>query len=497
MKQENTDGIRDSSPSEHNTAQHKTTSRNPKSGGASGGASDSYPKSDVRHWKSRLFKNGSTRNGTRTLSSEWSVRISHGKRREQFNLRTPNAEAAATKAQRIYKVVVGAGWTAALAEFKPDANPPEDATDATRTTVGQLIEASARLSPARWESMETYSQALRRIVAAVNGWDGGTAKFSPEGSKVWRLKVDAVTLASITPAAVEEWRNATLKAAPTPAERNAAVVTTNSLIRNSRALVSRNISAKLKDIIQLPGTLWFHGIRLEKPPPLRYKSKIDAGTILRAGIAELASSDPEVLKCLFLTLVCGLRRSEADTLLWEQIDLDAGTVEVMDTVHKRLKSQGSAGEIAMDPQVVAMFREWDKSKRGPFVLESALNPRGRERKKQFRRYRAEPTQLRLLAWLRAKGVPSHRPIHLMRKEVGSVIATRDGIFAAKTFLRHSDISITAKTYADSKELVSSGLGSLLAPSDDHVVVEVDFKAKDGGATTTVSTSPRKARKSKS
>ena len=436
-----------------------------------------WAKTDTRHWVGRVFRNSYTRDGQRHETADWCVKLGHQGRRETFNLGTPNAEAAGARALKIYRVLVGAGWDAALAEFKPATQTTDAMVDSTQTTVGQLIEAAARLSPARWESLDTYSQALRRIVIAVNGWDGGTAKFSLEGSKAWRLKVDAVTVASITPAAVEEWRNATLKAAPTPAERNAAVVTTNSLIRNSRALVSRNIFDKLKSIIQLPATLWFHGIRLEKPPPMQYRSKIDAGTILRAGVEELAGSDPEVLKCLFLTLVCGLRRSEADTLLWEQIDLDAGTIEVMDTVHKRLKSQPSAGVIAIDPQVVAMLREWDKSKRGPFVLEAALNPRGKKREKQFRRYRAEPTQKRLLAWLRAQGVPGICVIHLMRKEVGSVIATRDGIFAAKTFLRHSDIAITAKIYADSKELVSSGLGSLLAPVAADNVVEGQFKPR--------------------
>ena len=489
MSEANQGNIRAAADGERNVAAQGKPPRNLKSGDKVA----THPRSDIRYWRGKIFKHGHTKAGVRSFDSFWSIRIAHGGKREQFNLRTSNADAAATKAQRIYKVVVGAGWVAARAEFKPDAEPAEIVIDATLTTVGQLIEASARLSPARWESMDTYSQALRRIVAAVNAWEGGATKFSLEGSKAWRLKVDAVTVASITPAAVEEWRNATLKAAQTPAKRNAAVVSTNSLIRNSRALVSRNIFDKLKSIIELPATLWFHGIRLEKPPPMQYRSKIDAGTILRAGVAELASSDPEVLKCLFLTLVCGLRRSEADTLLWEQIDLDAGTIEVMDTVHKRLKSQPSAGVIAIDSQVVSMFREWEKSKHSAFVLEAPLNPRGKAREKQFRRYRAEPTQVRLLAWLRAKGVPGNCPIHLMRKEVGSVIATRDGIFAAKTFLRHSDISITAKIYADSKELVSSGLGALLAPEGGNVV-KGQFNAKDGGATTTKTPATRKAKR---
>lgn len=425
-----------------------------------------WPKTDTRHWVGRVFRNTYTRDGQRHETADWCVKLGHQGKRETFNLGTPNADAAAARALKIYRVIVGSGWDAAIAEFKPDTKPAESTGNPSQTTVGQLIEAAARLSPARWESLETYSQALRRIASAVNGWEGGKEKFSQEGSKAWRAKVDAVTLASITPAAVEEWRIGILKSTPTPEERNAAVVTTNSLIRNSRALVSRKIKSKLNEIIKLPAVLWFHDIALETPPPLRYRSKIDAGTILKAAMEELASSDTEALKCLFLTLVCGLRRSEADTLLWEQIDLNAGTLEVMDTVHKRLKSRGSAGEIALDAQVVQMMKEWNNIRRGPFVLEAVLTPGGKERKQQFRRYRANPTHVRLLAWLRSKGVPGPRPIHLMRKEVGSVIASRDGIFAASRFLRHSDISITAKTYADTKANVSSGLGSLLVVGGD-------------------------------
>ncbi|HYF34186.1 MAG TPA: hypothetical protein VD994_02760, partial [Prosthecobacter sp.] len=59
------------------------------------------------------------------------------------------------------------------------------------------------------------------------------------------------------------------------------------------------------------------------------------------------------------------------------------------------------------------------------------------------------------------GVPGHRPIHTLRKEIGSVIASRDGIFKASRYLRHSDIRITSSLYADTKTPVAAGLGALL------------------------------------
>ena len=80
----------------------------------------------------------------------------------------------------------------------------------------------------------------------------------------------------------------------------------------------------------------------------------------------------------------------------------------------------------------------------------------------------------MIDWLRKNGVPDLRPIHTMRKEIGSIIASRDGIFKASRYLRHSDIGITSKLYADVKTPVSAGLGVLLSAHPANVV-EADFK----------------------
>ena len=88
---------------------------------------------------------------------------------------------------------------------------------------------------------------------------------------------------------------------------------------------------------------------------------------------------------------------------------------------------------------------------------------------QSRTYRCDATFKTLVTWLQDQGVPGHRPIHTLRKEIGSVIASRDGIFAASRYLRHSDIRITSKLYADTKTLVSAGLGALLKPAQNNVV----------------------------
>ncbi|MDH4452724.1 MAG: tyrosine-type recombinase/integrase, partial [Verrucomicrobiota bacterium] len=392
-------------------------------------------------------------------------------RRDSFPLRTANKSAAATKAAKIYGDVSALGWAAALAKHKP-----ETVKHAKTATVGALIEAATRLSPARRESTDAYAKALRRITAAVIGLDSGRKFDCKRGSHEWRAKVDAVCLDQLTPARVQSWRNSFIKAERTPEERNHAIITMNSLIRNSKALLSKKILPFLTKEITLPAELWFHGITNEKEPSLRYKSKVDAVALMAAARLELADTQPEAFKLLLLTLVCGLRRSEADALLWSQFDFENGTITMEDTDFKRLKSQDSAGVIGLDAELVAMLRGYHARATGAFVLETPKLGRVAITKLKARGYRCEATQRVLIDWLRENGVPDLRPIHTMRKEIGSIIASRDGIFKASRYLRHSDIGITSKLYADVKTPVSAGLGALLTAHPANVV-EADFTAE--------------------
>jgi integrase len=63
--------------------------------------------------------------------------------------------------------------------------------------------------------------------------------------------------------------------------------------------------------------------------------------------------------------------------------------------------------------------------------------------------------------LRKNGVEGAKPIHTLRKEAGSIIATKAGIHAASRFLRHADIQVTSMHYADYKERVTVDMDDLL------------------------------------
>jgi integrase len=425
-------------------------------------------------------------------SAMYGVQIAHHGERGRFPLETADRKLAAERARARYVHLVAHGWEATKAKFKPGS-----VKKVKVATVGALIEAATGVSLARRVTLETYAKALRRLTAGVLGIGDRSKYDSRAGSLEWREKVDKTPLDKLTPGAVQAWKKLFLNAATTPEDKKAAIVTMNSLLRNSKALLSKKVRPFIEKALALPEVFWFDGVTFETEEGLSYESQIDAGEILGKAVEELAGAKPEVLKALLLTFVCGLRRSEADTLMWSQLDLAAGTLKVMDTEHKTLKSKDSKGTIGLDAELVALLRGLKaRAGKGVFVLETPVRVRAPFTAHRSRTYRCDATFKTLVAWLQEQGVPGHRPIHTLRKEIGSVIASRDGIFAAKSFLRHSDIRITSKFYAVAKTPIKAGLGALLKPAVANVVQGVFVGQAEAGEGLDKATAPKSQRRAR-
>ena len=381
------------------------------------------------------------------LSPNYSARIVHQKSRVRFPLHTPNREAAASKASQIFKFLIRNGWDATIARFKPD-------TLATRRppTVGDVIRTAQKLSSARPQSIATYAKAFRKIAADIAKIEDGR-KFDARsgGLNAWRESIDAIKLEALTPAKLLAWKNQRLKST-NPITKRRATTTVNSLIRNAKAHFAKKHLTFMRQELALPDSLPFEGISLEKPPSMRYQSRIDAKKILNDADEELAEARPEEFKILILALVCGLRRSEIDNLLWNSFDFDKGILRVENTHYHQLKSEDSAGEIDLDEGTVALFRGYLAKAQAEFVIESPFSP-----DRQSRSYRCNRSFCSLNTWLQTKGVKATKPLHELRKEIGSIIANDHGIFEASRYLRHSDIRITSAIYVDKKKRVTPGL----------------------------------------
>jgi integrase len=196
---------------------------------------------------------------------------------------------------------------------------------------------------------------------------------------------------------------------------------------------------------------------------MKYQSKLDPGVLLHSASNGLSESDPEAFKALSLALGAGLRRGEVDRLLWRQIDFNAGVIHIEATEAGGLKTEDSAGDVPIDSTLVTLLRGFHANTRSQFVIgegtgTTASKPWGQ-------RYRCGDVFERLARWLRKHGVEGYKPLHTLRKEAGSIIATKAGIHAASQFLRHADIQVTAMHYADHKERVTVDMGAWLKPEN--------------------------------
>ncbi len=272
-------------------------------------------------------------------------------------------------------------------------------------------------------------------------------------------EIDSVKLAEISPERIKNWKQQFLNASGNDAKaKRSAITTVNSLIRNAKALFSKKLLTFIRKEVELPSPLPFDEVTMEKAPSPRYRSKIDPKNILTLAHTELKIAHPEAYKILLLALLCGLRVSEIDYLLWDAFDFESNSLTIRDTKYHRLKSEDSAGVIQLSQEMSDLFYIFSTNALGEFVIESKGCI---ERSSRSSSYRCKGLLQFLQKWLKDKGIVAAKPIHELRKEIGSILATEKGIFAASRYLRHSDIRITASIYADQKESIIPSVASLV------------------------------------
>jgi hypothetical protein len=135
----------------------------------------SFPKSDVRYWRTRIFKPVSFRGGDKkVIGDHFAVKLQYLGKRMAFSLYTANAEEAAHKARRLYQELVGNGWEILLAKHRPKAAEP---VPASGMTFGQYVDLvrSKNLIPIK--TLEGYLTRLRQIVADIKGIKASRKRF--------------------------------------------------------------------------------------------------------------------------------------------------------------------------------------------------------------------------------------------------------------------------------------------------------------------------------
>lgn len=415
----------------------------------------------LAYWQNAIFQR-------RTGGNFW-VQIQHGgSGQKKFTLATPVKHVAAERARDFYLTLTEAGWDEALRQLNPQsAALPRDAS-----TVGDFLDelkAKADLKP---KTLEGYAVALRKIVADAFKIDGGKEKYDYRtgGYQRWLERVHAIKLAALTPDVVQQWKRAFLaRAGDDPIRLRAAKISVNSFLRRAKSLFAPDAIKHLSTKPQSP----FENISFEPRQSMRYRSTINVEKLTGAAHKELAQKDAPAFLAFLLALGAGLRRIEIDRLEWSAFHWDENVIRIEPTQHFDVKTEHSIGDVPVDAELMEIMRGYNAKARSGFVIESHNLPRKRA---TFENYRAQHVFERLSAWLRSKGVTAQKPIHELRKESGSMVNRAHGLMAAKDFLRHADIAITAAHYIDRPRQATSGLGALLKAVDDEKIVPLDGRA---------------------
>lgn len=429
-----------------------------------------YSKTDVRYWEQVLFQPTYGRDGEVCRVGHWAAKIQHLGRRETFSLVHANKAQAANRAKEIYFSLRSAGWDATLVRFKPRAAPT------AVSTVGEFLKEVTEKASARPKTIESYCRAFRTIVTDIRGIEGGKAKFDYRngGRAAWLGRINAVRLAAITPDEVQKWKlRFVRRAGSDPVKQRVARISVNSLMRQAKSLFSPEV---LKFVnLELPNALPFAGVTFEPRQSMRYRSGFDVRALLEAAQKELPA---ERLKILLLATMAGLRRNEIDKLEWHAFHWSQRRIRIEATRYFHPKSEDSLGDVEIDGELVKVFRGFHARAKSAFVIESDVAPRPEA---TYSHYRCQRDFVGLGEWLRDQGVPGNKPLHTMRKEFGSQVCAKHGIYLASHALRHADISITAQHYLDKKRRVTVGLGGLLTLPKNIVPFPRGKKPKKAGS----------------
>lgn len=454
-------------------------------------------KGDARYWTERVFFPEYSKGGDKRTARHYAARVAYLKRRHTFTLGTSNKDTAAKTAATIFESLQRQGWDETLMRYAPSYAAKKPAT------VGELILAAKGLASVEPDTLADYTRSFRSIVADVEGIKSvvpitrgkrvldpesgkhrivktSTTKdvrfdYRTEAGKAWRERVDSVPLSRITPAKIQRWKLAYVRArgGDDLEQERRAKNSANSKLRQAKALFSKHVLPHVRDSIDLPEILPFDGLVFYPRQSMRYVSKVDAPALIRSAVDELAESDPEPFKIFLLGIMAGLRANEIDTLLWRQFDFTAGTITIEATPYFKPKAETSLGVVNLEPETAAILRGYRARATGEFFIESNHPPRPRS---NHRERRAKEAFASLYEWLKGHGVSATKPLHELRKEFGSLVCERGGLYAASRALRHADVAITAAHYLDEKERATVGLGQFLAPQEksaEEKIVEIE------------------------
>ncbi len=221
-------------------------------------------------------------------------------------------------------------------------------------------------------------------------------------------EIGARRLGDLTPSKLQGWVQ----------ECGLKPITLRAILKNAGSVFSRS-SLQSMGMVDLQNPF----ARLVRPKvdqePFNAPSRSWIAQLMGKGIDELTG---EVRLAFVLALGAGLRWGEFASLSWEDVRRESIRIAAR-------KAKGRRAREVPIGQVVGR------------VLEPARG-QGTVLQGEFKEVHDS-----LCIWLRKHGVKDLKPVHYLRKCYGSLAVADHGVFIASKLLGHSNISLTASTYA--------------------------------------------------
>lgn len=158
---------------------------------------------------------------------------------------------------------------------------------------------------------------------------------------------------------------------------------------------------------------------------------------------ECRDLEPQSAMIVLLALGCGLRRNEIDkarkSWLGKNDDMTVLTVQKESDFEpkSRIRRNIPVSQDLAD-EILRLRRSLKPKSNDPYLIPTKHPTAAKLR---------FSTRFRTVSsWLTQKGIPEVKSLHALRKEFGSLVSTKHGIFTASTYLGHSSVVITQESY---------------------------------------------------
>ena len=129
---------------------------------------------------------------------------------------------------------------------------------------------------------------------------------------MWRERVDAIKLDTLTAQAIETWRVDFIKRGSTnPLKEKSARVSANSTIGRARSLFGAEVVSRVRDLVELPDPVPFAGVKVQRVHVTHYRSGFNVETLLESAREELAIAQPEQWKIFLLGAMAGFAATKS------------------------------------------------------------------------------------------------------------------------------------------------------------------------------------------